>query len=359
MLRGTCLVLLLAAPSLGAQAGFSVGAGAGSIRYAGGSSLGNFTISPVGLLEAPTWSLGAAAMFGPLHGGRWAGQLRGDGWVTLGGSGGLRPAAALILEGSDQTDGPATGGVHALIEGVLTREGWGAAAGIGPSLGLISDALPVSGLHVRGRAWGRIGTALATATVEPQSLRGALTDVGFTDLTIGIATPEGRVSASGWIAARLTADSSRAAGSVSARVAISSRVAIEASGGSFLADPYQGFPASVFATVGARLYLTGRPTVAPRGDGPRPAVAERDGPEVVVRFTVPHARQVAIAGEWSDWRPVPLTPVGQSAWEARLLLVPGMYRFTLVVDGTRWMVPAGVVTVPDEMGGEQGLLLVP
>ena len=40
-------------------------------------------------------------------------------------------------------------------------------------------------------------------------------------------------------------------------------------------------------------------------------------------------------------------------------LAPGTYRFTLVVDGTRWLVPAGVVTVPDEMGGEQGLLVVP
>jgi hypothetical protein len=43
----------------------------------------------------------------------------------------------------------------------------------------------------------------------------------------------------------------------------------------------------------------------------------------------------------------------------RLVLAPGTYRFTLVVDGTRWMVPAGIATVPDDMGGEQGLLIVP
>jgi hypothetical protein len=357
MLRGTCLFLLLAAPALGAQAGLSVGAGAGSIRYVGGSSLGVFTISPAGLWETATWSAGAAATFGPLQGGRWAGQLRADGWATLAGRGTLRPAAALVLEGSAQTHGPATGGTHALIEGVWTRDGWGAAAGLGPSLGVISDTAPESGLRVRGRAWGRIGTALASATIEPQFLA----HYRFTDVTIALATPEGRVSASGWIAARLSADSSRASGSVSARVALSSRVAVEASGGSFLADPYQGFPPSVFASVGLRVFLTPRPMILPRShaEGLRPAVAVRDGPEVVVRFIVPDARQVAIAGEWSDWRPVPLAPTGERAWEVRLVLAPGTYRFTLVLDGTRWMVPAGIATVPDEMGGEQGLLIVP
>ena len=357
MLRGACLFLLLAAPSLGAQAGLSVGAGAGSIRYGGGSSLGSFTISPAALWETATWSAGAAATFGPIHGGRWAGQLRADGWATLSRGGPLRPAVGMVLEGSDQTHGPATAGAHAMVEGVWTGDGWGAAAGLGPSFGAISDAAPESGLRIRGRAWGRIGTALASATIEPQ----LLDHYRFTDVTIGLATPEGRVSASGWIAGRLSADSSRAAGSVSARVALSSRVAVEASGGSFLADPYQGFPASVFASVGVRVFLTPRPTILPRShaDRLRPAVAVRDGPEVVVRFIVPDARQVAIAGEWSDWRPVPLAPSGERTWEVRLVLAPGTYRFTLVLDGTRWMVPAGIATVPDEMGGEQGLLIVP
>jgi hypothetical protein len=88
-------------------------------------------------------------------------------------------------------------------------------------------------------------------------------------------------------------------------------------------------------------------------------VAVREGADVVVRFTLSDARQVAIAGEWSDWQPVPLVPAGRDGWQLRLALAPGTYRFTLVVDGTRWLVPAGVVAVPDGMGGEQGLLVVP
>lgn len=356
MLRGTCLVLLLAAPRLGAQADLSVGAGAGSIRYAGGASLGSFTISPIGSLAARSWSAGAAGAFGPVHGGGWAGQLRADGWSVLAGAG-VRPAAAAVLEGSAQTGGPATGVAHLLAEGVWTRDGWGAAAGVGASVAVITATEPASALRARARTWGRVGTALASATVEPQLLQ----DAWFTDITVGLAIPDGRVTASGWIAARVSsAYESRAAGSVAAQFTLSSRFALEASGGSLLPDLYQGFPASGFVSLGVRAFLTPRPPAAHGDTGARrPAMAVREGPEVVVYFTVPDARQVAIAGEWSDWQPVPLVPVGGDTWQIRLALAPGTYRFTLVVDGTRWLVPAGVVTVPDEMGGEQGLLVVP
>jgi hypothetical protein len=74
---------------------------------------------------------------------------------------------------------------------------------------------------------------------------------------------------------------------------------------------------------------------------------------------VPGARLVAVAGEWTDWQPIPLSPAGGDTWQARLALAPGTYRFSLLVDGTRWLVPADIVTVPDGMGGEQGLLVVP
>jgi hypothetical protein len=271
---------------------------------------------------------------------------------------GVRPAAAAVLEGSAQTDGPATGVAHLLAEGVWTRDGWGAAAGIGASLAVITATEPASAVRARARTWGRVGTALASATVEPQLLQ----DAWFTDITVGLATPDGRVTASGWIAARVSdAYESRAAGSVAAQIALTSRFALEASGGSLLPDLYQGFPASGFVSLGVRAFLTARPPAARPGDADarRPVVAVREGADVVVRFTLPDARQVAIAGEWSDWQPVPLVPAGRDGWQIRLALAPGTYRFTLVVDGTRWLVPAGVVTVPDEMGGEQGLLIVP
>jgi hypothetical protein len=359
MLRGTCLALLLAAPRLGAQADLSVGAGAGSIRYSGGASLGSFTITPIARFDGPTWSAAAAAAFGPLHGGGSAGQLQADGWGTLAGRGPWRPAVALALAGSAQSSGPSTGAVHLLGEGMWTRDDWGAAAGVGPSLAVITATEPVSGLRVRGRAWGRLGTALASATVEPQLLQ----DAWFTDLTVGVATPDARVTASGWIAARLSsAYESRVAGNVAGRLALSPHFAVEASAGSFLPDLYQGFPAAGFVSLAVRAFLAPQPLAGSRAraEGRRPALAVRsEGAEVLVQFTVPGARLVAVAGEWTDWQPIPLSPAGGDTWQARLALAPGTYRFSLLVDGTRWLVPADIVTVPDGMGGEQGLLVVP
>jgi hypothetical protein len=39
-------------------------------------------------------------------------------------------------------------------------------------------------------------------------------------------------------------------------------------------------------------------------------------------------------------------------------LPPGVYRFNLIVDGERWIVPEGVTAVDDGYGGKTCLLVV-
>jgi hypothetical protein len=70
------------------------------------------------------------------------------------------------------------------------------------------------------------------------------------------------------------------------------------------------------------------------------------------------ARSVAIAGNWNAWTPKPLRGLGDDIWEATLQLAPGVYYFNLVVDGDEWVVPGGVATVPDGMGGVMAVLNV-
>jgi hypothetical protein len=53
-----------------------------------------------------------------------------------------------------------------------------------------------------------------------------------------------------------------------------------------------------------------------------------------------------------------LRGLGGDIWEAALLLAPGVYYFNLVVDGAEWVVPAGVATIPDGMGGVIAVLNV-
>ena len=61
----------------------------------------------------------------------------------------------------------------------------------------------------------------------------------------------------------------------------------------------------------------------------------------------------------STWQPVPLRPVGDDVWEGALRLHRGLYHFNLQVDGSEWVVPNGVATVPDGLGGMVAVLVVP
>jgi hypothetical protein len=74
---------------------------------------------------------------------------------------------------------------------------------------------------------------------------------------------------------------------------------------------------------------------------------------------MPDAHSVAIAGDWNAWQPLPLRGLGDDLWEQALALRRGVYHFNLLVDGSNWVVPNGVATVPDGMGGMVAVLIVP
>lgn len=141
---------------------------------------------------------------------------------------------------------------------------------------------------------------------------------------------------------------------------------LEAAAGTYPRD-LTGFVSGVFISLGMRIgggprsFTTRAASGLDRGRG-GPArevqvepVAERGARAT---FIVSDVKRVAIAGEWNAWTPVPLTPAGRNAWQVVLPLAPGVYRFSLVVDGDRWIVPAGVPTAPDDFGGSVGLLIV-
>jgi hypothetical protein len=131
-------------------------------------------------------------------------------------------------------------------------------------------------------------------------------------------------------------------------------VSFEAAVGTYPQD-ITGFLSGFFVNAGLRL---GRQTpVIPASLPPPIRVETVSSGEVRVSFTVRDASSVALAGEWNQWTPIPLSRLNGDQWQTTLPLGTGVYHFSLVID-ERWIVPDGVAKVPDDFGGEVGLLVI-
>ena len=354
-------ILVVMPTTLGAQRQASLGMGTGIVRYAGGSSFGVLTLAPAAQRLSPFTYLGAGGAVSLLERGVWAGQARADIWAALTRqAGGLRPAISATLSASTRSDGVAAGSGTALIEAVQN----GVAVGAGFVTGVIEREPGVGALRIRGRAWWQLSASPTQLSLTTEATR--FLGAWYTDV-VGGATFDGtRIVGSLWLSGRLSKSyGSTGAASATLQYFVAPSIAVEASGGNYLRDPFQGLPRAGFVAGGIRVFTARRAITAvksaPRQVTPvlQPLVAEhRGGDTVVVRFRMPEAQSVAIAGNWNAWTPAPLHGLGDDIWEAALRLPPGTYYFNLVVDGSEWVVPGGVATISDGMGGMIAVLNV-
>ncbi|HET9708600.1 MAG TPA: glycogen-binding domain-containing protein [Gemmatimonadales bacterium] len=294
----------------------------------------------------------------PDSGGGGYGQLRLGTWVSgkpIGGQWRLAADAELV--------GTAVGGGRASASGSITGEAlyvaprWGGGFGVGPTSGLIAHSLPVTALHARLRGWWGDPAATTTLTwsIEPNRFL----DAWFTDISGGWVRRQGRWTTQLTASARVSsAFVSRAAALFSVDYRLSSTWSVSAIGGNVLPDPYQGFPATGVLFAGARLQL-------PLRHVPRTAVVRGTGfaithgaDGVTLEFERQGAQSVAIAGDWNSWLPTPLDTSRPDRWVVHLSLAPGVYHFTMLIDGNAWTIPSGVPSVPDGMGGRVAVLVV-
>ena len=345
------LALLGVVPvALPAQRQASLGAGTGVVRYAGGSSFSALTIAPAAQSLSSSSYLAASGSVSLLEAGVWASQGRSDVWAAFATVRGVRVAGSGTLGFGTRSDGLAAGSASALIEAVPSRNVF--ALGAGVVTGFIQQVPGVAAFRVRARAWWQYHEPTQLSlTTEATHLLGAW----YTDVVGGVSYDSRRTVASLWLSGRLSKTyGSTGAASASVQYFLTPSVALEAAGGNYLRDPFQGLPRAGFIAGGVRVF-TSRRAIAPAAGRPNPAlqplVAEHRGDTLVVRFHMPGARQLAIAGNWNAWTPASLHAVGDEVWEATLQLQPGTYYFNLVVDGKEWVVPGGVATIPDGMGG--------
>ncbi|PYO67767.1 MAG: hypothetical protein DMD69_08920 [Gemmatimonadetes bacterium] len=347
---------------LGAQARASFGVGVGTVRDTGGTTFSSGSFSPTLHFASPTVSADVSSSFASLPGGVWSSQGRGDLWLASRPiRDGWRIGVEGILAGISWTDGGWTAAAHGIGELLWSRPRWGFGVGAGPSAGWIANESSTTALHTRARVWWRPGGDATRAdwqlTIEPTRLP----EGWFTDAAAQVTLTRGPAIAAFWAAARISRISpSTAAGSAALQFFVSPSIALEAGGGSYLKDPYQGLPRAAFLTLGVRLYTTpAAPAAPPKGPQWSPLVPDPRGDSLVVRFRFESVRSVAIAGDWNQWQPMPLHSLGANLWEGALVLRRGLYHFNLLVDGNDWVVPNGVAAVPDGLGGMVGVLLVP
>lgn len=354
--------LLALPPSLAAQRQASLGAGTGLVRYAGGTSFSALTLAPAGQIFSSSIYLAANAAVSLLEAGVWASQGRADVWSAMAGSAtGTRVALSATTGFSTRSDGVAAGSGSTIVE--LVRPG--IAVGAGGVIGVIQQVPGVGAFRIRGRGWWQPGIQTELSlTTEATRFLGAW----YTDVVGGVSFDGARTVASLWVSGRFSGTyGSTGAASASLQYFLTPSVAVEAAGGNYLRDPFQGLPRAGFITGGVRVFATRRASVVaaatatPAAPTLQPLVAQHragGGDTVFVRIRMPDAHAVGIAGNWNSWTPAPLRAVGNDIWEAALLLAPGTYYFNLVVDGADWVVPAGVATIPDGMGGMIAVLNV-
>ncbi len=349
-----------AAPAA-AQVDGSVGLGAGTVRYPGGSSFGSAILSPSARYTSDALAADLSVSIASLPGGESAGLGVGDlSVVTVPSTSGRQLGVEGTFAGTTRTGAGPTAAAHAMGEVRWSAAAWGGALAAGPSTGLISGELPVTALHTRARVWWRSSGDATSPTVQFSIEPTRFPDGWFTDASAGVTAERGRAIISLWTVARLSSTyASTIAGSAFLQLFVTPRVSLEVGGGSSLSDPYQGLPRAGFITFAVRLHNSPRPQPAAAVRRWAPLVPESRRDSLVVQFRMPRARSVAIAGDWNAWLPVRLRPLGGDVWEGTLVLRRGLYHFNLQVDGSDWVVPNGVATVPDGLGGMVAVLVVP
>lgn len=69
-------------------------------------------------------------------------------------------------------------------------------------------------------------------------------------------------------------------------------------------------------------------------------------------FTAPEAVSVALAGDFTDWKPAhAMTRSGSGIWTVVVPLAPGIHAYSFVVDGQRWVPDPAAPAVEDGFGG--------
>jgi hypothetical protein len=371
-----------AAPAVAPRLTVTLDAGAASVTYDEFLRSSVYTLAPAGRLDFARGSITARGAASRFQSGNqsWQGALAGAWLVPLASAFSLELGALGTSTYYDGTPEEALGGDRAgSLLGQLRVHATGRVAGAwaGATRGLATDGFEREAFwQLEAAGWRRIGDLTLTAALRPAHIG----DATFTD---GEVTGHWwwrtrlELSATGGVRGGDTGGGARAWGELATSWWLGPRVAIVAGGGRFPTDLLNGVPGARYATLALRLATRPPPRLE---EASRPSRAARPGSaplallrslpagdmvvrttadgQVLVRLRAPEAATMEIMGDFTEWEPVSMSRAPDGMWERRFPLAPGTYRFNVRRDGGAWEVPTGVPALPDDLGGEAGLLVV-
>lgn len=146
--------------------------------------------------------------------------------------------------------------------------------------------------------------------------------------------------------------------SLSASLPVTRDIDFDFGAGRYPVNRLLNTPAGSYASAGFSLRLGGatrRPSPLPSPIGVR---APRAGmTRLAIRAS--DARQVEVAGDFTNWKFVAATRAENGVWYADLQVPPGQYRYAFRINGSEWRVPDGATAVDDGFGGKSAWITVP
>ncbi len=250
-MAGAVVLLLAAASPLSAQ--LTVGLNGSAVRYEALPGTSSIGVNPDLLIERPSFlfDLNADALSATdgtrlIQGGSrlWA--------VTPPVAGHLRFTGLVEAQGVKPQGDVASSEVQGFGEAAFVASSSGVAVGLGGAEGTLGGQPSVSAFRTGARAWLAVQGVLVAAAVEPTRLSGSW----FIDYQARAEIDPGRLAILGGLTLRNASGVPVSAGVDGSVVWHSTeQFALEASGGHYLPDPYQGLAAGWFLTAGLRVTL--------------------------------------------------------------------------------------------------------
>jgi hypothetical protein len=368
-------LLIFASPVNAQRTETSLDVGAVALRYADTLNAGAATIAPRATAD---WGRAVADVTGTYS------QFASGGWSTQGAlSGSLFAPTTLgflaevagFAGGSAHHDGTRTGQVLAngRLHFMRTRGELFLGAGGGRTWvggGSRSVFLGEAGVSTTIRQVG------ATLTASPAIVEDS---IKYLDAQLSLSLSRDRLDLGALVGTRLgdqltsLGGTARTWGNLTAVASLTPRFALVVSGGTYPIDPTQGFPGGRFVSANIRLATRRlRETSPVQTEQAQVETGATEGGPTVTRFAAershagwvtlrvnaPRAQLVEVSGDFTNWTPLRLERASDGLWSATFPINPGKYQMNLRLDGGKWLVPPGLLSMLDEFGGSVGLLVI-